>query len=335
MVDNQALMQIALEEAWAFQGLTFPNPAVGAVVCNQDGFVIAKGAHLKAGEPHAEVNAIKNAYYELTKDCSIQNLTDANEIHKYLYANHNGIFYDKDIYVTLEPCNHYGKTPPCSELLSQLKFQNIFIGCMDPNKTASGGYEKLQKNGLHVKKNILQKECQNLLEPFHIWQKKPFVFFKLAISKNSVINGGIISCEESRKHVHALRDKIDLLVISGKTVRMDRPTLDARLVGGKAPDILIYSTKKKFDASIPLFHVPNRKVFIQNNLEKIKEYRFVMIEGGEGMLNATESMVDWYLFYRSPKEKKGKAICINIGLEELFSKQIGEDTMTWYKKING
>lgn len=335
MVNDEALMRLALEQAWAFQGLTFPNPAVGAVVCKQDGTVVATGAHQKAGEPHAEVNAIKNAYYELTKDCNIQNLTDSNEIHKYLYAHHNGIFRDKYIYVTLEPCNHYGKTPPCSSLLSRLEFARIIIGCLDPNQTASGGYEKLQANGLHVKKNVLKKECQNLLEPFAIWQKKTFVFFKLAMSKNRVISGGTISCEASRRHVHALRDKIDLLVIGGNTVRIDRPTLDSRMVNGRAPDVLIYSRDKEFDMSIPLFSIPNRKVFIEKSLDKIQDYKFVMIEGGEGMLTAVQNSVDWYLIYQSCEEKKGKAIKFNLPLEALFSQQIGEDSVTWYRKIDG
>jgi diaminohydroxyphosphoribosylaminopyrimidine deaminase/5-amino-6-(5-phosphoribosylamino)uracil reductase len=335
MVSDEALMHIALEKAWAFQGLTFPNPAVGAVICDEEGNIIAAGAHEKAGEAHAEVNAIKKAYFALSHDTTIENLKTPLEIHKYLYENHQGLFYDKSIYITLEPCNHEGKTPPCATLLSKLKFKNIVIGTLDPNKTASGGYERLQNEGLHVKKNILEKECQTLLEPFSTWQNSPFVFFKLALSKNGAVSGGTISSEASRKHVHALRDKVELLVIGGNTVRIDRPTLDARMISGRAPDVLIYSSQKEFDTTIPLFCIPNRKVFIEDNLEKMKEYKFVMIEGGEQMLESVRNSVDWYLFYQSPNEKNEKSICIDIPLKPLFSKKIGEDKLTWYKKING
>lgn len=190
-------MQLALEKAWAYQGLTYPNPPVGAVITDNQNNFIAYGVHKKAGTPHAEVNAIKKAYYELTQDDIILNITDSKEIHEYLHVNHNHIFKDKNIYVTLEPCNHFGKTPPCSQLLKQLGFKNIFIGTLDPNKVASGGYEYLKENGLHVKVGVLEKKCQELLNPFNIWQTKPFVFFKLAMSNNGVISGGTITCKDS------------------------------------------------------------------------------------------------------------------------------------------
>ena len=324
-------MQLALDKAWAFQGLTYPNPPVGAVVTDNQNSFIAYGVHEKAGEAHAEVNVIKQAYFNITHDETILNIKESKKIHEYLYQNHNGIFKDKYIYVTLEPCNHFGKTPPCSQLLKRLGFEKIFIGTLDPNKTASGGKEFLEKEGLHVK--VLENiSCKELIEPFSIWQKSPFVFFKLAQSKNGVISGGTITSKESRTHVHALRDKIDLLVIGGNTVRIDRPTLDARLVDGKAPNILIYSKSQNFDTTIPLFEVPNRKVFIEESLEKIKDYNFVMIEGGKGMLQACKDFVEYYLIYKSPHEKKGIPISIEVDLQEHFSSQIGEDRYTWYKK---
>jgi len=328
-------MQLALEKAWAFQGLTYPNPPVGAVITDNQNNFIAYGVHEKAGEAHAEVNAIKKAYYKLSNDKNILNITDSKEIHTYLYENHNGIFKDKNIYVTLEPCNHFGKTPPCSKLIKELGFKKVFIGTLDPNKIASGGFEYLEENGLHVKVGLLEKECKELLHPFRIWQKKPFVFFKLAMANNGVISGGTITCKDSRKHVHELRDICDLLVIGGNTVRVDRPTLDARLCDGKAPDILIYSKTKDFDKKIPLFNVPNRVVHVENNFDKINDYKFVMIEGGEGMLNAVSDFVDDYLIFRSPKFKDGVSPKLKLNLKELFSMPIGEDRLSWFKKDNG
>lgn len=328
-------MQLALEKAWAFQGLTYPNPPVGAVVTDNKNNFIAYGAHVKAGTPHAEVNAIKKAYYKLSNDKQILDMTDSKEIHEYLFAHHNGIFKDKNIYVTLEPCNHFGKTPPCSKLIKELGFQKVFIGTLDPNKIASGGYEYLEENALHVEVGLLETECKELLHPFTTWQKEAFVFFKLAMTNNGVISGGTITCQDSRKLVHELRDICDLLVIGGNTVRVDRPTLDARLCDGKAPDILIYSKTKEFDKKIPLFNVPNRVVHVEDNFDKIKDYRFVMIEGGEGMLKAVKSFVNDYLVFRSPKFKEGISPQLSLDLKELFSMPIGEDRLSWFRKDNG
>jgi len=328
-------MQLALEKAWAYQGLTYPNPPVGAVITDNQNNLISYGVHKKAGTPHAEVNAIKQAYFKITHDNEILKLEDSIEIHKYLSTHSHGIFEDKNIYVTLEPCNHFGKTPPCSQLLKALSFKKVFIGTLDTNKEASGGKEFLQKSGLHVEVGMLEHNCKELLKPFTIWQKKAFVFFKLAMSNNGVIDGGLITCKSSRKLVHKLRDRCDLLVIGGNTVRMDRPTLDARLCEGNAPDILIYSKTKDFDKNIALFSIPERKVFIESNLKKIKEYNFVMIEGGEGMLQATKDIVNDYLIFRSPNFKKGYCPQISLRLKESYSANIGEDRLTWFKKYDG
>lgn len=334
MVNSQEFfMQLALEKAWAYQGLTYPNPPVGAVITNNENDFIAYGVHKEAGFAHAEVNAIKQAYYKLTNDTKIIEIKDSKKIHNYICANHNGLFKDKYIYVTLEPCNHFGKTPPCSELIKELGFQKVFIGTLDINKEASGGFEYLKENGLHVEVGILEHKCKELLEPFSIWQKKPFVFFKLAQSSNGVITGGTITCKDSRRHVHALRDKTDLLVIGGNTVRIDKPTLDARMVAGYAPDILIYSKSKDFDRDIPLFNIPNRKVFIEDNFEKIKDYRFVMIEGGKGMLEACKDYVQNYLIYKSPLKKEGVPVKLEVDLKERFISKMGEDTYSWCVKL--
>lgn len=323
-------MQQALDCAWAYQGQTYPNPSVGALITDAQDNIIASGAHQYAGGPHAEVNAIKNAYKILSKDTSIDTITDAKELHEYLSEHHNKLFVDKKIYVTLEPCNHIGKTPACAELICELGFASVIIGTIDPNSIASGGIERLKKSGIHVRVGVRQEQCKKLIEPFVVWRQKPFIFFKLALSCNNAISGGTITSEESRRHMHTLRSKIDLLVIGGNTVRTDRPTLDARLCGGRAPDVLIYSHQKEFDHTIALFSVPNRKVFITDDFTILQKYRFVMIEGGEGMLEACKSFVRWYLFYRSPKIKDAKSIDLDLALNLEFTTSIGEDSMSWF-----
>jgi diaminohydroxyphosphoribosylaminopyrimidine deaminase/5-amino-6-(5-phosphoribosylamino)uracil reductase len=281
-------LQLAIDEAWKYQFLTYPNPAVGAVLIVKNKVFIS--AHKKAGLPHAEVNVIYEAYKHFFK---APDLTTSNDIHNFLYQNHNNFFNDAILYVTLEPCNHYGKTPPCSLLIEKIKPKKVYIGLKDPISSHSGGIERLRKV---TKVEVLNdKRCFDLIEPFIKWQNR-FVFFKFAFSLNGVYEGGYITKKNSLKWVHKVRDKLDLIVIGGNTVRIDRPTLDSRLVNGKAPDILIYSKNDKFDRDIPLFKVKNRKVFISDNLDILDNYKFIMIEGGEKLYQALQNVIDMKLF---------------------------------------
>jgi len=288
-------LDLAIEKAWEYQFLAYPNPAVGAaVIVNNQIFV---DAHKKAGEPHAEVNALWQAFSAFHKT---PDLKDSFEIHEYLLKHHGGFFHNSHIYVTLEPCSHIGKTPSCAFLLQKLKPKKVTIGWLDPISSHSGGVEILKNAGIDVEV-VNDKRCFDLIEPFVKWSESKFIFFKLAQTFNGSITGGYISSDESLNWVHKVRDKIDLLVIGGNTVRIDRPTLDSRRIKGKAPDVLIYSKTKEFDKTIPLFNVKERKVFIENSLKKIDEYNFIMIEGGEKLYNELKNFVDWKVFILSPK----------------------------------
>jgi len=292
---NDFVLNSALQEAWKYQFLTYPNPAVGAAVIVKNRLFVA--SHKKAGGPHAEVNALWEAFRAFHKT---PDLKTSHEIHEYLLKHHNGFFYESNITITLEPCAHVGKTPSCAMLLKHLKPKSVNIGWPDPIKAHSGGAEMLKNAGIEV--NMLNdKRCFDLIEPFVRWSEGRFVFFKLAQSFNGSITGGYISSDESLNWVHALRNKIDLLVIGGNTVRIDRPTLDSRRVKGKSPDILIYSRYKEFDKTIPLFNVKDRKIFIQSTLERVNEYKFIMVEGGEKLYNELKDFVDWKVFIVSPK----------------------------------
>lgn len=326
------LMQKALKAAWAYQILTFPNPAVGAVVSDDTGTILGIGAHVRAGSPHAEVIALKEAYVALTHDYTIDAFEDSQEIHDYLTLHHRSLFHPLTLHVTLEPCHHYGKTPPCSHLIQTLGIKRVVIGSYDESTQAKGGGAYLQTCGVEVEYGCEKEACDRLLEPFTCQlHRRPFLFFKVALSANGVATGGTISSLESRTRVHALRDRCDLLVIGGNTVRVDRPILDARLVQGKAPDILIYSHHKTWDKSIPLFSVANRHVSISKELA-LDAYRMVMIEGAQGMLDAVQQSVQWYLIFRSPHTKEGKALVLPQGLELCYCETIGEDTLSWYYK---
>ena len=327
-------MSLALKEAWKYQGLTYPNPAVGCVVVGENGELLSVEAHHKAGQAHAEVNALCVAYYKLTNDTDILTLQKSVDIHNYLLKNHNDIFVNISLFTTLEPCSHTGKTPSCATLISELGIKKVFVGSYDTNKEAKNGNEILQYNSCEVHAEILKKECDALLLPFKKFLDSRFVFFKWAQRLNATTDDGIISSKESRKNVHAMRDVCDLLVIGGNTVRTDRPTLDAREVNGKAPDILIYSRSDDFDRSIPLFNIEGRNVYIESDFKKLDKYKNIMIEGTSKMYELTRDIVDYYLCYIAPTlgGKKGFS-APESEFEILNMHQEDKDIIMWMKRI--
>lgn len=326
-------MKLALKAAWEYQLLTFPNPAVGAVCIAESGAILSIGAHKRAGGPHAEVFALRDAYTNLSGDTAIATSEDSHHIHDYLRTHHNGVFSTVSMAVTLEPCSHSGKTPSCALLIRDLGIQKLFVSCKDPNPTAAGGADILKASGIECEFGILEEEGQKLLEPFLRWQNNPFVFFKWAQRLDGTMDNGTISSRSSRAHVHALRDRCDLIVIGGNTVRTDRPILDARLVDGKAPDVLIYSRESEFDLTIPLFGVPNRKVTVSASLDTIGDYHLVMVEGGAAMMEAVCNVTDWYLSYIAPKIGGGSQTLGGITEDfEVMNAKINEDIILWMKK---
>ncbi|MEA1916806.1 MAG: bifunctional diaminohydroxyphosphoribosylaminopyrimidine deaminase/5-amino-6-(5-phosphoribosylamino)uracil reductase RibD, partial [Campylobacterota bacterium] len=244
-------MNLAIDEAWKYQGLTYPNPAVGSVIVGEKFGLLSIEAHRRSGKPHAEINALRSAFFALTQNSEILEFTTSHDIHNYLLKNHNNIFTTCTIFVTLEPCNHIGKTPSCASLLKELNFKKIYIATPDLNAIASNGAKQLQ----NVEFGICERRALELLEPFKRWQQSRFIFFKWAFRLDGTIDGGAVSTKNSRVNVHQMRDVCDLLIIGGNTVRVDRPTLDARVIDGKAPDILIYSKSHDFDEDIPLFKI--------------------------------------------------------------------------------
>lgn len=326
-------MTLALNEAWKYQLLTFPNPAVGAVCIGEHGEVLSVGAHKRAGGPHAEVYALRDAYTVLSGDKTIENCDDAIVIHEYLRKNHNYCFKNISMAVTLEPCAHSGKTPSCALLIRDLGIKNLSVACKDPNPIAANGGNILEEGGVKCTFGVMEEEGKRLLDPFATWQNKPFVFFKWAQRLDGTVDNGVISSQRSREHVHALRERCDLIVIGGNTVRHDRPTLDARLVNGKAPDVLIYSHRDDFDRTIPLFSIERRSVFIESSLEKIQKYSLVMIEGGASMMDATFPVCDWYLCYIAPKIGAGSQTLGSIQEDfEVLHAKINEDILLWMRK---
>ncbi|MDO5046026.1 bifunctional diaminohydroxyphosphoribosylaminopyrimidine deaminase/5-amino-6-(5-phosphoribosylamino)uracil reductase RibD [Campylobacter sp.] len=332
MINDEFYMSLAVKKAWEFQLLTYPNPAVGCLILDKNGQILAVEAHEKAGYAHAELNAVKSALLKLNSNFKFPD--DAKELYKFILANHSNLLVGAKAYVTLEPCSHEGKTPPCANLLKELKFSEVVIAKADENKIACGGAEILKNSGVKIKFGVLKEAADELLEPFLAWQSGNFSFFKLALSANGVASGGIISSQLSRTHSHRLRSVCDLLVIGGNTVRTDRPTLDARLIlNGKNPDVLIYSRDKKFDENIPLFKVDNRNVEISNSLQSAFKKPLVMFEGGENFLKNLDERVKWLLIYQSSEFKDAPNVRLNLKLKRLFGSNFGDDNYGWFKRI--
>ena len=205
--EDEKFMQLAIKEAYKGKGKTLPNPAVGAVIV-KDGKVVSTGYHERAGLPHAESIAIEKAG-EKAKGATL--------------------------YVTLEPCNHYGKTPPCSEKIIKAGIKRVVVGIRDPNPIASGGIERLKEAGIEVEVGVLKKECFELIDDFLVILKKdrPFVSLKLASTLDGLIadkngNSKWISSEESRKLVHKLRSYHNAVMVGIGTVLNDDPLLNVR-----------------------------------------------------------------------------------------------------------
>jgi len=332
-IDDNFYMKLAIDEAWKYQLLTYPNPAVGCVVV-KNGEILAIEAHKEAGQAHAEVNGLKAAFLKKNPNDLLKTKKSSHDIHKYLIENHNGYFNDCTIYVTLEPCNHIGKTPSCANLLKELKPYKVVISQEDINKEAAGGIKTLNDANIDVEVGCLKKEGYDLLLPFIKWTKSSFIFFKMAQTLNGCIDGKI-SANSSQAYVHAIRDKIDLLAIGGNTVRTDRPTLDARFIAGRAPNILIYSQKKIFDKTIPLFHIPNRDVKISDNLLDLLDYKFVMVEGGYKLLNLLKDKLDYIILIINPKFRFGINIedeNIDIDFEIVHENYIGKEKILYLKR---
>ena len=205
---DEFYMERALRLAEKGVGMVNPNPMVGAVIV-KDNKIIGEGFHEEYGKNHAERNAVENS------ECNLEGAT---------------------IYVTLEPCAHYGKTPPCVDLIIEKKFKRVVVGMLDPNPLVAGkSIEKLRSNNIEVKVGVKEKECRKLNEVFlkYITTKIPFVIMKAGIS----LDGKIATCsghsqwitsEKSRLHSHELRRRMSGIMVGVNTVLCDDPSLTYR-----------------------------------------------------------------------------------------------------------
>ena len=216
-------MRAALALARRSLGRTWPNPAVGCVIA-RDGRVIARGRTQDGGRPHAEADAIANAHEPL------QGAT---------------------AYVTLEPCAHQGKTPPCADALIAATVARVYVGMVDPNPRVCGkGISKLRAAGIQVEAPLLEEKCRALNEPFikHVTTGLPFVILKTAMTMDGKIaTAGMdskwVTSEKSRRYVHKLRSELDVIMVGVGTIIKDDPLLTSRIPGGRNPLRVVVDSK--------------------------------------------------------------------------------------------
>lgn len=216
-------MELALAEASKALGKTSPNPAVGAVIV-KNGQILATGYTAPAGGDHAEIAALRKL------DFKAQGAT---------------------IYSTLEPCNHWGRTGPCTEAIIDAKISRVVAGATDPNPRVRGkGFKKLEAAGIEIVKGVLEDRCTELNECFNfaIVHKKPWILLKAAVSLDGRIatksgESRWITGEDARKEGHKLRARLDGVVVGVNTVLADDPLLTARIRGAKDPARIVLDSK--------------------------------------------------------------------------------------------
>ncbi len=221
-------------------GTTYPNPLVGSVIVH-DGKIIGEGWHYKAGLPHAEVNAIKSVVSpELLKEATI--------------------------YVSLEPCSHFGKTPPCADLIIENEIKKVVVGSLDPNpKVAGRGIKKLMDAGCEVIVGVMEEECNELNKRFFTFhqKKRPYIFLKWAQTADGFIapkeNLRIetkpvwITNEFSRQLVHKMRAEEQAILAGTNTVLQDNPSLTVREWAGENPMRIVIDRSLKLSQDFSVF----------------------------------------------------------------------------------
>ncbi|RXZ00341.1 bifunctional diaminohydroxyphosphoribosylaminopyrimidine deaminase/5-amino-6-(5-phosphoribosylamino)uracil reductase RibD [Fictibacillus sp. S7] len=354
MTDHTFYMKLALENARAMKGQTDPNPMVGSVIVNENR-IVGIGSHLKPGEPHAEIHALRMAGEKAEGGT---------------------------IYVTLEPCSHYGRTGPCAQAIVKAGLSKVVIASLDPNPLVSGrGVAILKEAGIEVITGIMEKESQQMNEVFNkfIVQKLPFVTVKSAATLDGKIatathDSKWITGEAARKNVHQIRNENMAILAGVNTVIKDDPELTARIPNGRNPvrvildstlripvsskvvqdkkaETWIFTTERAREEKrqvleshgVSIFTTKSRdgRVNPEEVLHLLGEQQIssVMIEGG-GAVNASfleQQLIDKFVVYMAPKllggslsptflEGQGaERMSGAVDLREMTVEQVGDD----------
>ena len=305
-------LERALELAERGRGTTHPNPVVGAVIV-RDGEVVGEGWHERKGEPHAEVKA----------------LAEAGERAR-----------GATLFVTMEPCNHTGSTPPCTHAVLEAGIGQVVAGSLDPNPEAGGGLEKLRGEGLDVSlaDGVLGFRARQQNEEWRTWigKGRPFVTYKAAVTLDghlAVPGERWVSGEESRRLVHVLRATSDAVAVGMGTVRADNPRLDARGVdAAKQPRRLAFGSGPLPEGSeLELLSGPLMEDLSRLASEGVQS---LLLEGGPNLAESffLADLVDKVLLFVAPRLAGGgptlvEALPAPVQLTRLSSHQVGDDVL--------
>lgn len=300
-------MKLAIKLAKKAEGMTSPNPMVGAVIV-KNGRIAGKGYHKACGLPHAEANAIFSA---------------------------GGKARGADLYVTLEPCDHFGRTPPCTGAIIEAGIKRVFISMKDPNPVNNGrGIARLKRARIMVCTGLLEEEAAAMNRAYvkHITTGIPYVTLKMAQSIDGKIatktgDSKWITSEASRAYVQKLRKSVDAVIVGSGTVLKDDPSLTCRIPGAGQPARVIVSGRSGIPESSKVFKNteriktfialgPGGRVCLKDMLKTLGKMGFlhVLVEGG-GELAASfvkDRLVDRYLFFIAPKIIGGRGAVTSV-----------------------
>lgn len=238
MERDEIYMKRCLELAELGLGKTYPNPMVGSVIVHK-GEIIGEGWHQKAGEAHAEVNAVNSVVDK-------------------------SLLKESTIYVNLEPCSHYGKTPPCADLIIQHQIPKVVIGCVDSFSEVSGkGIERLKQAGAEVSLGVLERQCKLSHRRFFTFheKKRPYIILKWAQTKDGFIAPNTqafgkpfwISSKASKQLVHRWRTEEAAILVGSNTAKKDNPALTARMYKGEQPLRIVIDRALKLSKQLAIF----------------------------------------------------------------------------------
>ena len=271
MVVEEKYMARCIELARGGEGYTAPNPMVGAVIVHK-GKIIGEGFHRKCGEAHAEVNAIASVRDE-------------------------ALLRDSTIYVSLEPCSHYGKTPPCAELIIKKGIPRVVVGTLDPFPEVSGrGIRMLREAGIEVVTGVLEEEARALNSAFMTFQirKRPYIYLKWAQSADGFMDACradaseppvLLSSAETLRRVHRLRSEVAAIMVGTRTALLDNPSLTVRHWTGHSPVRVVLDRTLKLPAGSHLLDGTVRTVvFTAVEAESRPNVEYVRVDFGQEIL---------------------------------------------------
>ena len=314
-MNYELLMQRCVAIGNSALGHTYPNPNVGALIY-KDGKIISEGYTGSPGQNHAEINAIKN-------------------------INDKKYLENSTMVVTLEPCSHYGKTPPCTKKIIESKIKTVIIGCKDPNHLVNGsGIDQLINNNIDVKVGVLENECLELHKRFFTFQtkKRPYIILKWAETDDGIISPKHknnnrpywISNDVSRQYVHKWRSQEHAILVGSKTVDFDNPQLNSRNWDNNNPiKIVIGNPKIKSKDTLYIHNGNDLNIENITNFLHKKNIQSVLVEGGNKTLKnfIENNLWDEARVFKSTNKLKKGVLAPKINGTKFYEENIKDDNL--------